>query len=120
MSIPLPKSALYPDRDYNCELSASRHKEIIVHGHWHGAGGSYENEWYVYKVNKKPYALRYSIDIMPNGVNGEQRVSVYNGKWKLLSTKKSYYNKIYKTHIKKATAINKFKRYKLTDKKGLK
>ena len=105
---------------YDIEKINKKTKEIIVHGHWHGAGGSYENEWYVYKVNKKPYALRYSIDIMPNGVNGSQKVSVYNGKWKLLSTKKSYYNKIYKTHIKKATAINKFKRYKLTDKKGLK
>lgn len=94
-------------------------KEIIVHGHWHGAGGSQDNEWAVYGVNKKPYPLMYYIDIMPNGTNGTQRVSVYNGKWKLLSTKKSYYNKIYKDHIKNATPINRFKKYKLTDKKGL-
>lgn len=94
-------------------------KEIIVHGHWHGAGGSYENEWSVYKVNKKSSSLKYYIDIMPNGTNGSQRVSVYNGKWKLLSTRKSYYDRIYKNHIKNATPINQFKKYKLTDKKGL-
>lgn len=94
--------------------------EIIVHGHWHGAGGSQENEWSVYKVNKKSCSLKFYIDIMPNGVNGSQRVSVYDGKWKLLSTKESYYRKIYKAHIKEATEIDKFKRYKLTNKKGLK
>lgn len=94
-------------------------KEIIVHGHWHGAGGSYENELSVYKVNKKSSSLKYYIDIMPNDTNGSQRVSVYNGKWKLLSTKKSYYDIIYKGHIKNATPIKKFKKYKLTDKKGL-
>ena len=95
-------------------------KEIIVHGHWHGAGGSYKNEWWVYKVNKKAYPLKYYIDIMPKGTSNAQSVSVYNGKWKLLSTKKSYYDKIFKDHIKNATTINKFKKYKLTDKKGLK
>lgn len=105
---------------YDIEKINKKTKEIIVHGHWHGVGGSYENEWSVYKVNKKSSSLKYYIDIMPSGTNGSRRVSVYNGKWKLLSTKKSYYDKIYKDHIKNATTINKFKKYKLTDKKGLK
>ncbi len=94
-------------------------KEIIVHGHWHGAGGSQDKEWWVYRVDKKPYLLKYYIDIMPTGTNGIQNVSVYNGKWKLLSTKRSYYNKVYKDHIKNATPINRFKKNKLSDKKGL-
>lgn len=94
-------------------------RELIVHGHWHGAGGSQDKEWWVYKVSKKPYLLKYYIDIMPNGTNSAQNVSVYNGKWRLLSTEKSHYNKIYNSHIKNATPMSRFKKYKLTDKKGL-
>ena len=32
-------------------------KALIVRGHWHGAGGSGDKEWWVYKLNKKKTAL---------------------------------------------------------------
>lgn len=79
-------------------------KEIIVKGHWHGAGGSGDKEWSIYAMNKSKNKInmKYYMDIMGN------RVTVYNGNWKLLSSKKSYYNSIYNSHIKTATSPGKF------------
>lgn len=84
-------------------------KEIIVQGHWHGAGGSGKDEWSVYSMskNKKKIVMKYYLDIL----SGE--VTVYNGEFKLLSKKRSYYDKIYNGHIKKATKIGKFKKKKI-------
>lgn len=83
-------------------------KVIIVQGHWHGAGGSGVDEWVVYTIGKKELKLKYYIDKM-------DKISV-NGK----KASKSAYNKIYKNYVKGTTKLSKFKKYKLSNTKGLK
>lgn len=95
-------------------------KEIIVAGHWHGAGGSGIYEWSIYKVGRKAAPMQYYIDDMNEVTGGSTGVVIYNGKGKFISQKRSVYNRIYRKHIKNATKYKKFKMYKLTNKKGLK
>lgn len=84
-------------------------KAIIVEGHWHGSGGS-GAEWTVYTIGKKKLRVKYSID--PMGTDG---ITVNYKK-----ASKSAYNKIYKSYVKGTTKLNKFKKYKLSNTKGLK
>lgn len=90
-----------------------KQKELIVHGHWHGSGGSGSKEWTIYKVGQKKLNLEFYIDDM----NG--RFSVYNGKWTLLSNESGYYNKIYNTHVKNSVKLSSIKKYKLNNQAGL-
>lgn len=84
-------------------------KAVIVAGHWHGSGGSGE-EWTIYTVGKKKLKQKYYID--PMGIDG---ITVNYKK-----ASKSTYNKIYKSYVKGTTKLSKFKKYKLSDPKGLK
>lgn len=90
-----------------------KEKELIMHGHWHGSGGSGSSEWSIYKLNSRGMSRSYYIDIF----NG--RTVVYNASGKLISTKKNDYDKIYNAHIKNSTNLN-FKKYRLSNKAGLK
>lgn len=94
---------------YDIDRINTAKKEIIVHGHWHGAGGSGANEWSIYSLskNKKKLQMNYYIDVLGG------RVSVYNSKWSLISTAKSKYNSIKSAHIKSAKKLGKFKMKKL-------
>ncbi len=84
-------------------------KAVIINGHWHGSGGSGEKEWAVYTMGKKKLKQKYYMDIW----NGEVNVN-------FSKSTKSAYNKVYKEYVKGTTKLGKFKKYKLTDTKGLK
>jgi hypothetical protein len=103
------KKKLIPLGIYFLDRINTSQKTLVVHGHWHGAGGSGKYEWTTYSMDssKTKIKIDYDIDIL----NG--KVSVYNGDWKLISSKKSVYNKIYKTYIKNARKLSKFKRKSL-------
>lgn len=83
-------------------------KAIIVQGHWHGAGGSGVDEWTVYTIGKKQLKQKYYVDKMDKIYVNDKKAS------------KSAYNKIYKSYIKGTTKLSKFKKYKLSNTKGLK
>lgn len=88
-------------------------KELIVHGHWHGAGGSGTDEWSVYRVSGNKMSLTYYIDRMAG------YYYVYDYRNNTSSDSRSAYNKIYKEHVKTASKISGFKKYKLSDHTGL-
>ena len=105
-----------------------KQKALVVHGHWHGAGGTggeaYDgNEYAVYKIKKKKgewmLAYGYYFDRWPN------RYTFYNGKddWgeRKLTNKKAekLYNSLYEKYVSTSVSIKKFKKYKFTDKSGL-
>ena len=75
-------------------------KALITKGHWHGAGGSQDKEWWVTKINKKKTKLVWTwyIDKMSN------QYSIYKGerdlKQRSQKTQKKLYKKIYKKYIK--------------------
>ena len=84
-------------------------KALIINGHWHGAGGSGKDEWAVYTIGKKKLKQKYYLDIWDGEVNVNFKKST-----------KSTYNKIYKEYVKGTAKFGKFKKYKLSDMKGLK
>jgi hypothetical protein len=86
-------------------------KAIIVNGHWHGGGGS-GAEWTVWKKKGDSLYNKYYID----EVDGEYTVGK-DDKYSSSYDSKQY-NKIYNKYVKKAKKISKYKKYKLSDKKG--
>ena len=78
-------------------------KALIVKGHWHGAGGSYNKEWWVYKLNKKKTALEcvWYIDKMP------KNYTIFKGrKFKEVTKKqKKVYKKVYKKYVKGTSRV---------------
>lgn len=88
--------------------------EIIVHGHWHGAGGSGEYEWQIYKIQHLPTQLNQEyIDKM-----GDQ-YSVYNAATSKYEDDKAKYNDIYNRSVKGSTPISSFSLYDINDSSGL-
>ena len=57
-------------------------KELIVHGHWHGAGGSGTDEWSIYRVSGNKLSLTYYIDHMAGYVKPASSISGFK-KYKL-------------------------------------
>lgn len=92
-----------------------KNSQIIIQGHWHGAGGSGENEWSIYKIKKASYVMKYYID------NLGGQYSVYDTNWKKVSSKKAFYSKILSKYVKSenCTDYKEFKKYNLNNKKGL-
>ena len=84
-------------------------KELIVRGHWHGAGGSGVNEWTIYKMGSSWMQGTYTMDKM----NGNY--SVYNMQDGSFTGSSKMYNAIYSQHIRKCKRMNSFTRYKLSD-----
>lgn len=84
-------------------------KELIVRGHWHGAGGSGVNEWTIYKMGSSWMQGTYTMDKM----NGNY--SVYNMQDGTFTGSSKMYNAIYSQHIRKCKRMNSFTRYKLSD-----
>lgn len=87
---------------------------LVVKGHWHGSGGSGTKEYSIYKIKKDSIKQIYYID----NLNG--RYSVYkNENWSKANRTKSAYNNVYKKYVKGGKNFSKYKKYKLSDKKGL-
>ena len=84
-------------------------KELIVRGHWHGAGGSGVNEWTIYKMGSSWMQGTYTMDKM----NGNY--SVYNMQDGSFTGSSKMYNAIYSQHIRNCKRMNSFTRYKLSD-----
>ena len=78
-------------------------KVLITKGHWHGAGGSGNKEWWVCKLNKKKTALEnvWYIDKMP------KYYTIYKGKeFKEVTKKqKKVYKKVYKKYVKGTSRV---------------
>lgn len=99
---------------YECiERINKAKKEIIVHGHWHGAGGSWDNEWSVYRISNNRLTPVYYIDKM-NGY-----YSVYDYQQNKSASTSSAYNRIYREHIKSAAKVSDFTKYELSDPTGV-
>lgn len=92
-------------------------KALIVHGHWHGAGGTWNNEYSIYKIkNGKELVRSYYIDDQFGhgyviGINDEYEEENYT---------KENYDAVYVKYVKKTTSLNKFKSTKVGSYKGIK
>lgn len=96
------------------KINTTEHK-LVVHGHWHGAGGSNKYEWWAFKMKNNKINCLYYIDKINKKY---QTYTVKNGKWKF-KLSKTLYKKIYINHINKGKKFSNYKKFKLTNKSEL-
>lgn len=84
--------------------------ELVVKGHWHGAGGTGKYEWHTYKlVNGKLNPL-FNID------KEDMRYwRVWNSDYKIIGKSKATWQTIYDKHCKTGTRLGRYKRYDLSN-----
>lgn len=88
--------------------------EIIVHGHWHGSGGSGTDEWQIYSISHSPTSFEWQyIDKMPG------RYSVYNVETGRYDDDEAAYYEIYNRSVIGATPISSFHLYDVHDFSGI-
>lgn len=96
--------------------------EIIIEGHWHGAGGSGENEWKAYQVknNEADYSMYidsfYSLD-----PTIEKPYTIYQpdtGEYEKQENSEEY-DRLYEIHVTPCILQNQYQRYDLNDLHGL-
>ncbi len=95
---------VYLGYDWFYKINKSK-KCLIVHGHWHGGGGSGENEYHIYGIGKNNLKPIHSIDYSSDTVFGKYSVE---------------YEKVYNKYVKGGRKFSSFKKYKLSDMNGLK
>lgn len=88
---------------------------LVVKGHWHGAGGSGTKEYCIYQVNNTVIREKYYIDHLGSGYQAYQ-----NGDYSTVQRTKSAYNRVYKKYVKGGKKFANYKKYKLSNKAGLK
>lgn len=88
-------------------------QEILVQGHWHGAGGSGTREWSIYRMSGSRIQNTYYIDYLGG------RYSVYNYISGSNSNSGRLYRSIYNSHIKNCKKFSSFKKYRLSDRSRL-
>lgn len=96
--------------------------ELVIHGHWHGAGGSYDNEWSAYKV--LPDGAQYSmyIDFFDFSEDGEEnQYTVYNPETDeyVRLTDGTEYEVLYAAHVQSCITVDSYTLYDCSDLSGL-
>lgn len=86
--------------------------ELIVQGHWHGAGGSGVYEWSSYSLVNQLLECTVGIDILGD------RYAVYQYGNDVEGTEENYYS-LYDQHFSNYTPYDSFSRYILADARGL-
>ena len=96
--------------------------EIIIKGHWHGAGGSGEAEWKAYQVknNEAKYTMYidsfYSLD--PTIENPYTIYQPDTGEYEKQENSEEY-DRLYAIHVTPCVLQNQYQRYDLNDLNGL-
>lgn len=100
-------------------------KEVIVHGHWHGAGGTWMNEWSGFQIQKDTFEFTMFIDAYPKELTGEEEDRYYVSYQGRPDAEEQYtdrqeYEKIYAERVENCTPVEDIVKYALTDLSGLK
>ncbi len=96
--------------------------ELVIHGHWHGAGGTWENEWTAYKVfpDKAEYVM-YIDHYAPPQYDGEEHYDIYNPKtdeYECVSDGTEY-EELYAVHVEPCITVDYYTLYDISDLSGL-
>ena len=92
-------------------------EEVIIYGHWHGAGGSGENEWRAYQITNNKAIESLYIDYFDT----EGPYTIYtldNPTYEKQETSEEY-DELYALHIQPSLSWKMFERYSLEDRSGL-
>lgn len=97
--------------------------ELVIHGHWHGAGGSGINEWAAYKVSGDTAEYSMYIDLFDTSATGGEADSytIYNPQTNEYQNMSSglKYDELYSIHVTPCITIDGYNRYELSDLSGL-
>ncbi len=96
--------------------------EFVIHGHWHWAGGTYDNEWSAYKVllDKAEYAMY--IDFFDFSEEGEESFyTIYNPETEeyVHSSDGTEYEALYAAHVQPCVPVESYTLYGSSDLSGL-
>jgi len=89
--------------------------EIVVRGHWHGAGGSGTNEWHAHRISGGTPELTLSMDWMPYGYSVYALDTLGFGQ----AETQEAYEAQYAVHVRPAIPAERFKPCALSDLSGL-
>lgn len=97
--------------------------DVVIEGHWHGAGGSGVDEWTVYHLTEIEAVYAYYIDFIREyeELEIENPYTVYDatiGEFEKQPNGNEY-DEIYVVHVKPCTMKSKFQQYELSDLTGL-
>ena len=92
-------------------------RELIVQGHWHGAGGSGTDEWNIYSITHNPTGLKGKY-IDKWEYEGEWEHSVYNDMTGGYEDDEERYYEIYNTSVADATTVSWFDLFDVNDMSG--
>lgn len=99
-------------------------EEVIVNGHWHGAGGTGMYEWRAFQIQGDTFEYTMNIDAYTKeiGVEEEEYYVFYQGKpdTEDIYSNRQEYEEIYAKHVATCTPLEYFVKYDLTDLSGLK
>ncbi|MBQ7535408.1 MAG: hypothetical protein IJT43_07280 [Stomatobaculum sp.] len=95
--------------------------EMIVHGHWHGAGGSWDNEWYVHTLENGELKAIGGYDYFENRYGDGRNSYTY---WDAVNQRsieltREQYEQGLKDHVAGCRLFGTFKLYDLGDLSGL-
>ncbi|MCM1182955.1 MAG: hypothetical protein NC337_06250 [Roseburia sp.] len=96
--------------------------ELVVHGHWHGAGGSYDNEWSAYQIAQDKAESSMYIDFIDFSEDGGGiRYTVYNSETGAYteSADGAEYEALYEAHVQPCVPVQNYTLYNSADLSGL-
>lgn len=96
--------------------------EAVIHGHWHGSGGSWEDEWAAYHISSIPWEYSMYIDFMDfSEEDGGICYDIYDpGKDEYTHPEDgAEYDALYAAHVKPCVLFEDFRLYDLSDVGGL-
>ena len=98
--------------------------EVVIQGHWHGAGGTWINEWSAYEIGGDGAEWSMYIDcwLFPDGEGREKPYAVYLPKegieeWEMEDGE--LYHEIYAAHVEPCVLIENYAVYDNSDRSGL-
>ena len=95
--------------------------ELVIHGHWHGAGGSWDNEWTAYQVQGDKAEYNVYIDYFELDED-ENTYTVYDpgtDTYNKIHTSEEY-DEEYAIHVAPRILVEEYVKYELADENGLK
>lgn len=99
--------------------------DIVIEGHWHGAGGSGVDEWTVYHITSSEAVYSYYIDFYREykEIGMDKPYTIYDAATDENHYEMQYdsreYDEIYNIHVKPCILASNYQRYDLSDLKGL-
>lgn len=95
--------------------------ELIIHGHWHGSGGSWDNEWTAYRIAGGEAEYSMYIDFFDLEEDDGKYYRVYDEKTEEYAHPQdsTEYDAMYAAHVEPCVFMEHYRLYDMSDVSGL-